>query len=71
MLVDADLQFGDIITALGLEPERTIVDAVADAAADELVLKTSLTHHEDGFFVVASAPSPELGDSIAAERSAH
>ena len=64
MLVDADLQFGDIVTALGLEPERTIVDAVADAAADEIVFKTSLTHHDDGFFVVASAPSPELGDSI-------
>ena len=64
VLVDADLQFGDIVTALGLEPERTIVDAVADAAADEIVFKTSLTHHDDGFFVVASAPSPELGDSI-------
>ncbi len=70
VLVDADMQFGDIIAALSLAPERTIVDAVADAAADELVLKTSLTHHDDGFFVVAGAPSPELGDSISAARSA-
>ena len=65
VLVDSDLQFGDITAALGLSPERTIVEAVADAAADALVLKTALTHHDDGFFVVASAPSPELGDSIA------
>lgn len=65
VLVDADLQFGDITAALALAPERTIVDAVADTAADELVLKTTLTHHEDGFFVVASAPSPELGDQVA------
>ncbi|MCD2443476.1 AAA family ATPase [Agromyces sp. SYSU K20354] len=64
VLIDADLQFGDIATALGLEPERTIVDAVADAASDEIVLKTALTHHADGFFVVAGAPSPELGDAI-------
>ena len=64
VLIDADLQFGDIVTALSLEPERTIVDAIADAAADEIVLKTSLTRHTDGFFVVAGAPSPELGDSI-------
>lgn len=64
VLVDADLQFGDITAVLNLSPERTIVDAVADAAQDELVLKTALTHHEDGFFVVASAPSPELGDQI-------
>ena len=65
VLVDSDLQFGDITAALGLSPDRTIVEAVADAAADALVLKTALTHHEDEFFVVASAPSPELGDSIA------
>lgn len=67
VLVDADMQFGDIVAALGLEPERTIVEAVADAAVDEIVFKTSLTHHEDGFFVVAGAPSPELGDSISPE----
>lgn len=66
VLVDADLQFGDITAALGLSPERTIVEATGDAAADELVLKTALTHHDDGFFVVASAPSPETGDAIAA-----
>ncbi|MGW9629489.1 AAA family ATPase [Agromyces sp. NPDC055520] len=65
VLVDADLQFGDITAALALEPTRTIVDAVADAAVDEIVLKTTLTHHDDGFFVIASAPSPELGDQVA------
>lgn len=65
VLVDADLQFGDITAALALQPDKTIVDAVADAAIDELVLKTTLTRHEDGFFVVASAPSPELGDQVA------
>lgn len=64
VLVDADVQFGDISAALGLSPDQTIVDAVSDGAADELVLKTTLTHHPDGFFVVASAPSPELGDAI-------
>lgn len=67
VLVDSDLQFGDITAALGLAPERTIVEAVADAASDALVLKTVLTHHDDGFFVVASAPSPEHGDSISAQ----
>ena len=66
VLVDADLQFGDITAALGLSPESTIVEAASDAAADELVLKTALIHHDDGFFVVASAPSPEMGDAIAA-----
>jgi MinD-like ATPase involved in chromosome partitioning or flagellar assembly len=64
VLVDADLQFGDISIALGLEPERTIVDAVGPDAEDELVLKTTLLRHSDGFYVVASAPSPEMGDRV-------
>lgn len=65
VLIDADLQFGDVTASLALEPTSTIVDAVSSEASDEIVLKTTLTHHVDGFFVVASAPSPELGDSIA------
>lgn len=64
VLVDGDLQFGDVSVSLALEPTHTIVDAVAPEAIDELVLKTTLTHHPIGFFVVASAPSPELGDAI-------
>lgn len=67
VLIDADLQFGDISTALDLRPERTIVEAVGPDAEDELVLKTTLTHHPDGFFVVASAPSPELGDGVSTD----
>lgn len=70
VLVDADLQFGDVTAALGLKPEKTIVDAVGAAAADELVLKTALTHHDGGFFVVASAPSPEQGDAISGDNLA-
>ncbi|WP_394554302.1 CpaE family protein [Agromyces sp. MMS24-JH15] len=65
VLVDADLQFGDITAALSLEPERTIADAVA-AVEDELVLKTTLTRHDAGFFVVASAPSPDVADRMPA-----
>ena len=64
VLVDGDLQFGDISIALALDPTHSIIDAVAPEAADELVLKTTLTHHPGGFFVVASAPSPELGDAV-------
>ncbi|MBO0980871.1 AAA family ATPase [Microbacterium sp. SD291] len=64
VLVDADTQFGDITAALDLMPDGTVVEATSDAAVDELILKTTLTHHKDNFFVVASAPSPELGDQI-------
>ena len=65
VLVDGDLQFGDVTASLALEPERTIIDAIA-AVDDELVLKTTLTHDPRGFFVAASAPSPELADQVSA-----
>lgn len=67
VLVDGDLQFGDITAGLDLAPEGTIVEATSEAAIDELILKTTLTHHKGGFFVVASASSPELGDSVRPE----
>ncbi|GAA1809144.1 AAA family ATPase [Agromyces neolithicus] len=67
VLIDSDLQFGDITAALDLAPEGTIVEATSDAAIDELILKTTLTHHKGDFFVVASARSPELGDSVSPE----
>ena len=35
VLVDGDLQFGDVSVALGLEPMHTIVDAVAPESADK------------------------------------
>lgn len=67
VLVDGDLQFGDITAALDLVPEGTIVESTSEAALDELILKTTLTHHKGGFFVVASASSPELGDAVRPE----
>ena len=67
VLVDADVQFGDISAALDLQPSHTLVDAAnAAATGDELVLKTYLTRHADGFYVVPGADSPELGDDLTA-----
>ncbi|MBT2500747.1 AAA family ATPase [Agromyces sp. ISL-38] len=67
VLVDADVQFGDIAAALDLHPAHTLVDAASAAATgDELVLKTYLTRHADGFYVVPGTASPELGDDLTA-----
>ena len=65
VLVDADVQFGDIAAALDLEPEHTLVDSVQVAASgDELALKTFLTRHPEGFYVIPGALSPEDGDDL-------
>ena len=49
VIVDLDLQFGDVASALALVPEYTLPDTVHGAASnDPLVLKTFLTRHRTG-----------------------
>ncbi|KQS59826.1 pilus assembly protein CpaE [Geodermatophilus sp. Leaf369] len=69
VLVDLDVQFGDVASALALTPEYTLPDTVVGpAAADPMVLKTFLTQHPAGLFAVCGAESPIAGDSVTAEQ---
>lgn len=63
VLIDADLQFGDIANVLDLQPTRGLAEAV-DAADDEVLIKTQLIRHVDDFFVIPAPRSPELADAI-------
>ena len=68
VLVDLDVQFGDVGSALNLSPEYTLVDVVhGPAAQDTMVLKTFLTQHETGLYVVCGPGSPADADSIGVE----
>jgi MinD-like ATPase involved in chromosome partitioning or flagellar assembly len=72
VLVDADVQFGDVATALALEPVYSLPDAVSDvAASDPLILKTFLTPHPSGFFTICGAASPIDGDRVTGEQLSH
>lgn len=65
VLVDLDLQFGDIATALNLDAEYTIVDALRGAnSLDSMVLKTCLTRHASGLYVLPAPESPAAMDKI-------
>ena len=67
VLVDLDLQFGDVASTLDLAPQNTIEQALQpDAAADNLVLKTMLTVHPAGFFVLCGAESPAANEGVTA-----
>jgi pilus assembly protein CpaE len=44
-IVDLDLQFGDVATAFGLEPQYTIADATANAELNATSLKALLASH--------------------------
>jgi pilus assembly protein CpaE len=65
VLVDLDVQFGDVAYALGLAPEYTLPDAVhGPASEDTMVLKTFLTQHPSGLFAVCGSESPAAGDTV-------
>jgi pilus assembly protein CpaE len=71
VIVDLDLQFGDVASALALVPEYTLPDTVHGAASsDPLVLKTFLTRHPSGLYVVAGSDSPAAGDAVTSEQVA-
>ncbi|WNV77222.1 AAA family ATPase [Geodermatophilus sp. DSM 44513] len=67
VLVDLDVQFGDVASALGLTPEYALPDvAHGPAAEDTMVLKTFLTQHPSGLYAVCGAESPAAGDGVTA-----
>jgi pilus assembly protein CpaE len=72
VIVDLDLQFGDVASGLLLEPEFTITDAVMGAASqDSMVLKTYLTVHPAGIYALCAPLSPIDMDKITAAHVSH
>lgn len=72
VIVDLDLQFGDVASGLLLEPEYTITDAVLGAASqDSMVLKTYLTVHPAGIYALCAPRSPVEMDRITAAHISH
>jgi pilus assembly protein CpaE len=67
VIVDLDVQFGDVASSLALVPQYTLPDTVHGAAStDPLVLKTFLTPHPTGLHVLAGSDSPAAGDAVTA-----
>ena len=69
VLVDADLQFGDVAVMLKLAPQHTIVDAVGSIdRLDPGLLQNLLVRHEPSGLLVLPAPlEPAFADQIAAD----
>lgn len=68
VLVDADLQFGDVAVMLKLAPQHTIVDAVGSAERlDPTMLQQFLMRHEPSGLLILPAPlEPSFADQISA-----
>lgn len=72
VIVDLDLQFGDVASGLYLEPEHTVTDAVsASASADSLVLKAFLTVHPAGIYAMCAPKTPAEADQITPAQVGH
>jgi pilus assembly protein CpaE len=72
VLVDLDLQFGDVASALNLQPEHSLPDTLqGPASRDSMVLKTFLALHETGLYVICGPKSPAEADSITAQQVSH
>lgn len=66
-IIDLDLQFGEVSTALRMKPRYTIVDALQrDAEASDLEshLLEYLVQHETGFSVLAAPKDPSEADRV-------
>lgn len=65
VVVDADLQFGDVCLVLQLEPKFTLVNAAHDLhKLDDQLLSTILTKHPSGLRVLAAPLEPAFADEI-------
>ncbi|HET7721896.1 MAG TPA: AAA family ATPase, partial [Acidimicrobiales bacterium] len=68
-LIDLDLQFGELSTALRLKPRHTIHDLLSAEAEEEDLggrLEEYLERHESGIRVLAAPDDPEQADAIEA-----
>ncbi len=64
VIVDLDLQFGDVASALHLTPEHGIADAAGVTGLDAMALKTFLTPHPTGLYALCGSDSPAAADGI-------
>ena len=68
VLVDADLQFGDVAVMLKMTPQHTIVDAVSNIHRLDAQLLQSLLmrHDQSGLLVLAAPVEPAFADQVGA-----
>jgi pilus assembly protein CpaE len=64
LLIDLDLQFGDVASALGLVPEHSLKDAVGTGHVDLTSLKVFLTRHDSGLAVLTPPQSLAEAEEI-------
>ncbi|EMY33878.1 Flp pilus assembly protein ATPase CpaE-like protein [Arthrobacter crystallopoietes BAB-32] len=69
VIVDLDLQFGDVASALQLAPEYSLADAVGmPAQKDSMVMKSFLAPHPSGLYALCAPESPADAEQVTGEQ---
>ncbi len=72
VIVDLDLQFGDVASALRLDPEHTMADTMrARVAVDAAAVKAYLTPHPGNLFALCAPHGPTEADELTPEHVQH
>jgi pilus assembly protein CpaE len=67
-MVDVDLQFGDVASALGLGPQATVADAARlGSQLDSTALKVFLEPHSSGLYALVGPHFPAEADEVTAD----
>ncbi len=68
VILDADLQFGDVCICLQIDPRHTIVDVARDIdKLDEELLESLLARHTSGVRVLSAPLEPSLADEVSTQ----
>jgi pilus assembly protein CpaE len=69
VIVDLDLQFGQVATHLNILPRQTLADVIREDAAmrEAELLRTYATKHDSGLHVLAGPTGPEQADLVTAD----
>ena len=69
VLVDGNLQFGDVAVFMNLQVKNSIVDLASRVdELDEDIVGEVLMKHDSGLYVLAAPPRPEMADEIQASQ---
>lgn len=67
LLVDLNLQFGDVAVFLNLTPKRTIADITQASSLNYAEIQSCLLTHSSGLQVLAAPTRPEYAELVTAE----
>lgn len=68
VIVDLDVQFGDVAYLLGLKPRHTLFDVISSPGdLDITTLKVFLTHHDSDLYALCAPDDPARGEMVTVE----